>query len=123
MSNRNRVTILRRAAVCAGRTFHELEVNTNNYSGTAEGGIPPVGYEGFVYNSSGRATSSLDSATAERFKATISQLKGRVTMFFITHAVPKNLQVDEIMRISRGTPGSPPDRAPDSVNGSIGVPA
>jgi subfamily B ATP-binding cassette protein HlyB/CyaB len=45
------------------------------------------------------ATSSLDSATAEQFSATINQLKGKVTMMFITHAVPKNLQVDEIVRI------------------------
>jgi ATP-binding cassette, subfamily B, bacterial HlyB/CyaB len=48
------------------------------------------------------ATSSLDSATAEHFCATLNQLKGKVTMLFITHALPKNLQVDEIVRI--GTP-------------------
>jgi ATP-binding cassette, subfamily B, bacterial HlyB/CyaB len=52
------------------------------------------------------ATSSLDSATAEYFTATINQLKGRVTMLFITHAVPKNLQVDEIVRIADATPTS-----------------
>lgn len=45
------------------------------------------------------ATSSLDSNTAEHFAATINQLKGKVTMLFITHALPKNLQVDEIVRI------------------------
>ena len=45
------------------------------------------------------ATSSLDAATAEHFSATINQLKGQVTMLFITHALPKNLQVDEIVRI------------------------
>jgi subfamily B ATP-binding cassette protein HlyB/CyaB len=45
------------------------------------------------------ATSSLDLATAEHFCATINQLKGRVTMLFITHALPKNLQVDEIVQI------------------------
>lgn len=48
------------------------------------------------------ATSSLDSATAEHFAATINQLKGKVSMLFITHAMPKNLQVDEIVRIGQG---------------------
>jgi ABC-type polar amino acid transport system ATPase subunit len=69
------------------------------------------------------ATSSLDSATAEAFTATINQLKGRVTMLFITHAVPKNLQVDEIVRIAGGAPSALQDRALGSVNGSMGVPA
>jgi len=52
------------------------------------------------------ATSSLDVATAEHFCATINQLKGKVTMLFITHALPKNLQVDEIVQIgvTRPTP-------------------
>ncbi len=49
------------------------------------------------------ATSSLDSNTAEHFAATINQLKGKVSMLFITHAMPKNLQVDEIVRIGQGT--------------------
>jgi ATP-binding cassette, subfamily B, bacterial HlyB/CyaB len=37
------------------------------------------------------------------FAATINQLKGKVTMMFITHAMPKNLLVDEIVRIGQGT--------------------
>ena len=45
------------------------------------------------------ATSSLDQETAEHFAATINQLKGHVTMLFITHALPKNLLVDEVVRI------------------------
>ncbi|EFK96270.1 protein containing ABC transporter-like domain, partial [sediment metagenome] len=49
------------------------------------------------------ATSSLDSVTAEHFAATINQLKGKVSMLFITHAMPKNLQVDEVVRIGQGT--------------------
>jgi subfamily B ATP-binding cassette protein HlyB/CyaB len=49
------------------------------------------------------ATSSLDSATAEHFAATINQLRGNVTMLFITHALPKGLQVDEVVRIGAGT--------------------
>lgn len=46
------------------------------------------------------ATSSLDQATSEHFCSTINQLKGQVTILFITHALPKNLQVDEIVRIA-----------------------
>jgi subfamily B ATP-binding cassette protein HlyB/CyaB len=49
------------------------------------------------------ATSSLDAATAEHFAVTINQLKGKVTMMFITHAMPKNLLVDEVVRIGQGT--------------------
>jgi subfamily B ATP-binding cassette protein HlyB/CyaB len=45
------------------------------------------------------ATSALDPQTAEHFAATVNQLRGKVTMLFITHALPKNLQVDEIIRI------------------------
>ena len=46
------------------------------------------------------ATSALDAQTAEHFAATVNQLKGKVTMIFITHALPKSLNVDEIVRIS-----------------------
>ncbi len=45
------------------------------------------------------ATSSLDQPTAEHFCSTINQLKTRVTILFITHALPKTLQVDEIVQI------------------------
>ncbi len=45
------------------------------------------------------ATSNLDAATAEHFAKTINGLKGQVTMLFITHALPKALQVDEVVRI------------------------
>ena len=48
------------------------------------------------------AASSLDSVTAEHFAATINHLKGKVTMLFITHAMPKNLLVDEVVRIGHG---------------------
>lgn len=37
------------------------------------------------------------------FAATINQIKGKVTMMFITHAMPKNLLVDEVVRIGQGT--------------------
>ncbi len=43
------------------------------------------------------AVSSLDQATAEHFAGTVNKLKGRVTMLFITHQLPKALQVDEVL--------------------------
>ncbi|MEW5731274.1 hypothetical protein [Comamonas kerstersii] len=43
------------------------------------------------------AISNLDQQTAEHFAQTINRLKGKVTMIFITHQVPKGLQVDEVM--------------------------
>ena len=45
------------------------------------------------------ATSSLDQETAEHFAKTINQLKGKVTMLFITHALPMTLVVDGVVRI------------------------
>ena len=41
------------------------------------------------------ATSSLDAATAEKFAQTVNRLKGKATMLFIAHHVPKGLEVDE----------------------------
>ncbi|HQO17407.1 MAG TPA: hypothetical protein PLG02_10645 [Methylotenera sp.] len=41
------------------------------------------------------AASSLDANTAEQFAQTINMLKGKVTILFITHQIPKGLQVDE----------------------------
>lgn len=45
------------------------------------------------------ATSALDAGTSEHFASTINQLHGKVTMLFITHALPKSLKVDNIIRI------------------------
>lgn len=45
------------------------------------------------------ATSNLDQATAEQFAHTVNQLKGKVTMLFIAHNLPRNLQVDETFRL------------------------
>ncbi len=50
------------------------------------------------------ATSALDPQTAEHFAATVNQLRGKVTMLFITHALPKNLQVDEVVKIGGDKP-------------------
>jgi subfamily B ATP-binding cassette protein HlyB/CyaB len=48
------------------------------------------------------ATSALDSDTAEAFARTVNTLKGKVTMLFITHALPKSLKVDAVLRIDKG---------------------
>jgi subfamily B ATP-binding cassette protein HlyB/CyaB len=43
------------------------------------------------------AVSNLDQQTAEHFAKTINSLKGMVTMVFITHQIPRGLQVDEVI--------------------------
>jgi ATP-binding cassette, subfamily B, bacterial HlyB/CyaB len=47
------------------------------------------------------ATSALDSDTAEAFAKTVNQLKGKVTMLFITHAMPKALKIDEVVQLGK----------------------
>jgi subfamily B ATP-binding cassette protein HlyB/CyaB len=47
------------------------------------------------------AVSNLDQQTAEHFAQTINRLKGKVTMIFITHQVPKGLQVDEVVNMGQ----------------------
>ena len=51
------------------------------------------------------ATSNLDQPTAESFAQTINQLKGKVTMLFIAHNLPRGLQVDEVMQFGARPPG------------------
>ncbi len=51
------------------------------------------------------ATSSLDTHTAEHFARTINKLKGKVGMLFITHQLPKGLQVDEAVLLGKETMG------------------
>jgi ATP-binding cassette, subfamily B, bacterial HlyB/CyaB len=48
------------------------------------------------------ATSALDAQTSESFAATINKLRGKVTMIFITHALPKALVVDETFLLKGG---------------------
>lgn len=45
------------------------------------------------------AVSNLDLQTAEHFARTINKLKGQVTMLFITHQIPRGLQVDEVFSL------------------------
>ncbi len=46
------------------------------------------------------AVSNLDQHTAEQFARTINKLKGKVTMLFITHQIPKGLQVDDVVELA-----------------------
>jgi subfamily B ATP-binding cassette protein HlyB/CyaB len=46
------------------------------------------------------ATSALDAQTAEQFAQTVNALKGKVTMLFITHGLPKGLKVDVVFRLT-----------------------
>jgi ATP-binding cassette, subfamily B, bacterial HlyB/CyaB len=45
------------------------------------------------------ATSSVDAHTAEQLARTINALKGRTTILFIAHQLPKSLLVDHVVRI------------------------
>ena len=49
------------------------------------------------------ATSSLDQPTAEQFARTVNRLKGKVTMIFIAHQLPKGLQVDNVFQLGAPT--------------------
>ncbi len=49
------------------------------------------------------ATSHLDHATAEHFARTVNALKGKVTILFITHQVPKGLRVDDAVMLGTGS--------------------
>lgn len=64
------------------------------------------------------ATSALDASTAEQFARTINALKGKVTMLFITHGLPRGLNVDAIYRL--GPHGA--ERLPIAVHAS-GIPS
>ena len=48
------------------------------------------------------ATSNLDAPTAESFAQTVNQLKGKVTMLFIAHHLPRGLKVDEVLQFGGG---------------------
>ena len=47
------------------------------------------------------ATSSLDPSAAEQFARTINLFRGRVTMLFITHQLPRGLQVDNVITLGQ----------------------
>jgi subfamily B ATP-binding cassette protein HlyB/CyaB len=54
------------------------------------------------------ATSSLDPVTAEQVGRTITGLKGRVSILFIAHQVPRSVAVDHIVRIGEKLSVVPP---------------
>jgi subfamily B ATP-binding cassette protein HlyB/CyaB len=73
------------------------------------------------------ATSALDGPTSEHFAQTINALKGKVTMLFITHGLPKGLKVDAVFRLTdKGaqllapTPATGPTAAPNNNVSSMG---
>jgi subfamily B ATP-binding cassette protein HlyB/CyaB len=45
------------------------------------------------------ATSNLDQATADQLADTVNHLKGKVTVLFITHDLPKRLLVDQVVTL------------------------
>jgi subfamily B ATP-binding cassette protein HlyB/CyaB len=48
------------------------------------------------------AISSLDQHTAEQFARTVNGLRGRVTILFITHQLPKSLRFDSVYELGHG---------------------
>lgn len=60
------------------------------------------------------ATANLDAQTAEQLAGTINKLKGDATIVFITHAVPRGLQVDEALRF--GPKPAAPAEAPANTS-------
>jgi ATP-binding cassette, subfamily B, bacterial HlyB/CyaB len=61
------------------------------------------------------ATSSLDPATAEQVGRTINGLKGRVSILFIAHALPRTLQVDQVIRIGEKLSVVPAEKRADAA--------
>lgn len=69
------------------------------------------------------ATSSLDAHTAEQIGRTINSLKGRVTILFIAHQMPKTLIVDHTVRIGEKLTVVPDDAAVAAAPAWEGVPS
>jgi subfamily B ATP-binding cassette protein HlyB/CyaB len=60
------------------------------------------------------ATSNLDNATSEAFAQTVNALKGKVTMLFIAHQLPRGLKVDEVLQF--GGLGSAEAQSPTQMS-------
>src|SRR6185436_7058279 len=45
------------------------------------------------------ATSNLDPDTADQFARTVNQLRGKVTLLFIAHHLPRGLKVDDVVQL------------------------
>jgi subfamily B ATP-binding cassette protein HlyB/CyaB len=61
------------------------------------------------------ATSSVDALTAEQLARTVNGLKGRVTILFIAHLVPKSLQADQTVRLGEKLTVVAPERVEAGV--------
>jgi ATP-binding cassette, subfamily B, bacterial HlyB/CyaB len=62
------------------------------------------------------AVSNLDQQTAEHFAQTVNKLKGKVTILFITHQLPKGLQVDEAVILGKEKSNSEQQQATTTQN-------
>ena len=62
------------------------------------------------------AVSNLDQQTAEHFAQTVNKLKGKVTILFITHQLPKGLQVDEAVVLGKTETNQAKNFNPTEVN-------
>jgi hypothetical protein len=80
------------------RLSNAVQSRNDALSGTS--GLNEEVFDALILLAAGEFTP--ETTTAEHFAATINQLKGTVTMLFITHAMPKNLLVDEVVRIGHG---------------------
>jgi len=67
------------------------------------------------------ATSSLDASTAEQLGRTINALKGRVTILFIAHQLPRSLQIDQVVRIGERLSVVPVDAPPVNEKAEAGL--
>jgi ATP-binding cassette, subfamily B, bacterial HlyB/CyaB len=65
------------------------------------------------------ATSALDAPTAELFAKTINGLRGKVTMVFITHSLPRGLKLDALFQLTAS--GLQNVKLTDSPVGAAGV--
>ena len=59
------------------------------------------------------ATSNLDNETAEHFAQTVNTLRGKVTLIFIAHQLPKSLRVDHLVKLDEIS-GRQPSQTPSS---------
>ena len=69
------------------------------------------------------AVSNLDQHTAEQFARTVNSLKGKVTMVFITHQIPRGLQVDEVFSFDKPAQARQPASRMQVVPPSTSAPA
>jgi ATP-binding cassette, subfamily B, bacterial HlyB/CyaB len=62
------------------------------------------------------ATSGLDEQVCEQFVGTINKLRGRMTTLFITHQIPKGLQIDAMVKFQNPSATSPSPKELQSMH-------